>query len=111
MGSVWDVETTATFVAAVIGAVVAVASIVTTMVEGRATRRRVALDSHRDQWWARWSWIAEKALSQHPAEEQAAMVMLDALTELPWRTRDDMHVALAVSRARTRRERPHDDHL
>lgn len=100
----WTAEAIATFIAAAISALVAAVSVVLTTVERRAARRRAAAEAHRDQWWTRWSWIAEHAFSSHPEDQQAAMVVLDLLVTLPWSTTDDRRMAVAITRRRLTQE-------
>jgi hypothetical protein len=82
---------------AVIGAVVAVASLVVTIVEGVRARRHTKYLAHHDHWWQRWSWIAKRALSDDPADRDAAALMAHAVLSRPWVTADDewMEGALA----------------
>ena len=108
MGDGWTGETFATFVAAVIGAVVGVVSVAATVLEARASRRNTETLAQRSAWWERWSWIAERAFSPRPGEEQAATIMLRQVTHLPWTTAEDRRTALAISSALTPKPE-HDD--
>lgn len=57
MDGTWVVWTSA--VVSAIGAVGAIAALGVTMGEGRAVRRNTEFLAHRDQWWKRWSWVAD----------------------------------------------------
>lgn len=74
---------------AVIGAVVAVASLVVTIVEGVRARRHTKFSAHHDHWWQRWSWTAERALSDVERDHDAAALMARAVLSRSWSTPDD----------------------
>jgi hypothetical protein len=97
MGDGWTGETFATFVAAVISAVVGVVSVAATVLEARASRRNTRILAERSGWWERWSWIAERAWSRSRADRKAASVMLEQVQTAPWASVDDRRTALAVS--------------
>lgn len=102
MDSGWTTQAIATFAAAVVGALVAGASIVATVVGAQRSLRQAARERGRDRWWEQWSWIAERAFSEHPAEEQAAVVMLETLSDMELSGPDDRRIALAIQVARFR---------
>lgn len=92
-------------VVALVGAAVAAASVVVTVVEGRRTRRNTEFSVHRDLWWQRWTWVVERALSRDPDDHDAAALMTYALTTRSWVTEDDEWVVWAVQHAERRRFR------
>ncbi|WP_217638260.1 hypothetical protein [Curtobacterium sp. UNCCL20] len=85
------------------GAFVAVAALVVSVADGRAGRRNTEFLAHRDQWWNRWSWVAERATSQDEDQQDAAMIMASALTTRRWTTDDDTWVLHALEEHDTRR--------
>lgn len=91
MGSVW-----ASAVVSLLGAAVAVASVVVTLVEGRLARRNTEFSGHRDTWWQRWSWVVERALSADERQRDAATLMADAVLTRSWVTADDHWVQDAL---------------
>ncbi|MET3637321.1 MULTISPECIES: hypothetical protein [Curtobacterium] len=93
-------------VVALVGAAVAAASVVVTVLEGRRMRRNTEFSVHRDLWWQRWTWVVERALSQDPDDHDAAALMTHALTTRSWVTEDDEWVVWAVQRAERRRLHP-----
>ncbi|WP_022903651.1 hypothetical protein [Curtobacterium sp. B8] len=99
---------------AVIGAVVAVASLVVTVVEGVRARRHTKFLAHHDHWWQRWSWIAERALSDDDTEQDAAAFMAHAVLTRSWSTPDDKWMDRALddhevwASNRRRKETHHD---
>jgi hypothetical protein len=80
-------------IVALCSAVVAVASVVVTVAEGRAARRNTEFLAHRDQWWNRWTWIAERAHAPDAATRDLAEFMALALRTRRWSTVDDRWVA------------------
>jgi hypothetical protein len=74
----------------------AVAALVVTVSEGRAARRNTEFLAHRDQWWNRWTWIAERAVSDDAGLRAVAAVMALAIETRPWTTRDDHWVFRAL---------------
>ncbi|MFJ4295251.1 hypothetical protein [Curtobacterium sp. NPDC089689] len=92
---------------AVIGAVVAVASLVVTVLEGVRARRHTKYSAHHDHWWQRWSWIAERALSNAECDHDAAALMARAVLSRSWSTPDDdwMERALDAYEFRAARRR------
>jgi hypothetical protein len=98
----------------VVGAVVAVASLVVTVLEGRRARRNTKFLAHHDHWWQRWSWITERALSPDVHDRDAAAVMAHAVLSRAWSTEDDDWMEHALreheveSSTRRRKEIQHD---
>lgn len=97
--STWDPGAVATFYAALVGGAVALISLIATIMDGMASRRKISELTQREQWWTRWSWTVEKSLSESPAEREMGLVIMDALVDMPWLSEDDEQIALAVSRA------------
>lgn len=99
-----DVAVTSAVVS-VVGALVAVGALVVSVVDGRAGRRNTEFLGHRDLWWQRWSWVADRATSDDESQRAAAALMSAALVTRTWTTDDDtwMSRALAASEA----PRPH----
>lgn len=81
----------------VASAVVAVAALVVTAREGHAVRRNTEFLAHRDQWWKRWSWVAERAVSDRADHRAVADLMALALETRPWTTPDDHWMFRALS--------------
>ena len=104
-------------VVSMLSALVAVASVVVTVLEGRRARRNTEFLGHRDHWWQRWSWVVERAMSDDPRRQDAAALMTHALMTRPWVTADDVwvedalddHETGAARRDRGRKERGDDD--
>ncbi|WFR67866.1 hypothetical protein P9139_05585 [Curtobacterium flaccumfaciens] len=100
-----------------LSALVAVASVIVTVIEGRRARRNTERLGHRDHWWQRWSWVVERALSDDERRRRAAALMTHALMTRTWVTDDDVWVERALddhetTTARRRRggeERSDDD--
>ncbi|KTR51611.1 MULTISPECIES: hypothetical protein [Curtobacterium] len=92
-------------VVALVGAAVAAASVVVTVVEGRRTRRNTEFSVHRDLWWQRWTWVVERALSRDPVDHDVAALMTYALATRSWVTRDDEWVLTELEKAERRRLR------
>lgn len=51
----------------------------------------------REQWWTRFSWAIEKAVSTEPAESELGLSVLLALIDVRWARREDNEMALAVA--------------
>ncbi len=84
-------------VVALVGAAVAAASVVVTVVEGRRTRRNTEFSVHRDLWWQRWTWVVERALSADPRTRATAALMTHALMTRGWVSNDDKWVEEALA--------------
>lgn len=74
----------------------AVAALVVTVREGRALRRNTDFLAHRDQWWKRWSWVVDRAVSADDHDQTAAAIMATALSTRGWTTPDDKWMFDAV---------------
>jgi hypothetical protein len=94
----WTAETSATFVAALIGAVGAVTGAVLAAVEARAWRRNAKSLAEQTGWWDRWSWIADRASSEDPSVREAAALMLRQVRDATWSGIDDRTAANDFSR-------------
>jgi hypothetical protein len=92
-----------------LSALVAVASVVVTVVEGRRARRNTEFLGHRDHWWQRWSWVVERALSDDERGRDAAALMTHALMTRAWVTSDDAWVHDALDERETRKARKRGD--
>lgn len=79
-----------------LSALVAVASVIITVIEGRRARRNTERLGHRDHWWQRWSWVVERALSDDVRQRDAAALMTRALITRAWATNDDVWVEQAL---------------
>jgi hypothetical protein len=107
----------ASAVVSLLSALVAVASVVVTVVEGRRARRNTEFLGHRDHWWQRWSWVVERVMSGDERQRDAAALMTDALMTRMWVTDDDKwverslddHEKKVARRRRDREERSDDD--
>lgn len=51
----------------------------------------------REQWWTRFSWAIEKAVSREQAESELGLSVLLALIDVRWARREDNEMALAVA--------------
>ncbi len=91
-------------VGALTGAVIAAIGIVVTVVEGRRTRRNAEFSVHRDLWWQRWSWVADRALSADVTERERAALMAQALMTRSWVTTTTSGLK---RRSRATTNRPH----
>ncbi|KQS06032.1 hypothetical protein ASG04_15760 [Curtobacterium sp. Leaf183] len=101
----------ASVLVSVLSACAAVGATFVTLREGRAMRRNTEFLAHRDQWWQRWSWVTERALSGQTDRRAAAALLADALATRSWTTDDDewMYDALRwIVRARTGRRDDND---
>ncbi|OIH92582.1 hypothetical protein [Curtobacterium sp. MCBA15_001] len=100
-------------VVSVVSACAAVGATVVTLREGRAMRRNTEFLAHRDQWWQRWAWIADRALCSDEDANAAASLMVHALTTRRWVTEDDNWVLRELERRETdpatQRRRDDDD--
>ncbi|GAB3406748.1 hypothetical protein GCM10027515_21780 [Schumannella luteola] len=106
--STWPPGALATFIAAVVAGVVAVTSTIATIIDGAASRRRTNELAKRKQWWTRWSFTIEKALSDDPSEREMGMVSMDARSDMPWLSEDDERIGYAISTAIIRRNSPNE---
>lgn len=105
-----DVASTSAVVS-VVGALVAVGALVVSVVNGRAGRRNTEFLGHRDLWWQRWSWVADRATSDDVRQREAAAVMSVALTTRDWTTADDRWVRQALDDLKTATNEGTDDDL
>ena len=96
MDGTWAAVTGA--VISAIGACGAVAALVVTVREGRAARRNTEFLGHRDMWWQRWSWVADRATADDESGRAAASVMAAALVTRTWTTEDDTWMFHALER-------------
>lgn len=85
----------------VTSASVAVSALVASVLDGRAGRRNTEFLGHRDLWWQRWSWVADRATSDDVRQREAAAVMSVALTTRDWTTADDRWVRQALDDLKT----------
>lgn len=104
MGSAW-----ASAVVSLLGAAVAVATLVVSVIDRRAVLRNTKSSVHRDTWWQRWSWVADRATSGDERERDAAALMVSALTSRPWATADDTWMLSALERFELRSDGTEDD--
>lgn len=93
----------------VTSASVAVGALVASVLDGRAGRRNTEFLGHRDLWWQRWSWVADRATSDDEDRRAAAAVMSAALVTRSWTTDDDTWTSTALAdfeaaRAEARRQ-------
>jgi len=70
----------------VTSASVALGALVASVLDGRAGRRNAEFSVHRDLWWQRWSWVADRATSDDEGQRAAAGVMSAALVTRSWTT-------------------------
>ncbi|PZF08152.1 MULTISPECIES: hypothetical protein [unclassified Curtobacterium] len=80
----------------VTSASVALGALVASVLDGRAGRRNAEFSAHRDLWWQRWSWVADRATSDDEGQRAAAGVMSAALVTRSWTTADDRWVGQAL---------------
>lgn len=51
----------------------------------------------REQWWTRFSWAMEKAMSAQPREYEMGLGVLIALIGVSWASEEDNEMALAIA--------------
>ncbi len=103
MGTGW-----ASAVVSMSGAVVAVGTLIVSVIDRRAVLRNTKSSVHRDTWWQRWSWVADRATSNDERERDAAALMVGALTSRPWATPDDIWMLSALERFELRSDETED---
>ena len=81
----------------VTSASVALGALVASVLDGRAGRRNAEFSVHRDLWWQRWSWVADRATSDDEGQRAAAGVMSAALVTRSWTTDDDTWTSSALA--------------
>ncbi|GAB3042509.1 hypothetical protein GCM10027052_25710 [Parafrigoribacterium mesophilum] len=86
-------QSLATLIAAAIAAVAAITAAIISGVNASKSRQWVG----RDQWWTRFSWAIEKAISLNPRESELGLSVLIALIDVPWAKDEDNEMALAVA--------------
>lgn len=79
--------------AAVVGAIAAITAAVISGVSASKARQWVG----RDQWWTRFSWALEKAVSSDTHESELGLSVLISLIDVPWAKEEDNEMALAVA--------------
>ena len=62
----------------------------------RSDRHQKAQADARSQWWDRFAWACEKAVSRDPGESEMGLSVLDALIDAPWVRAEDNEMAFAV---------------
>jgi hypothetical protein len=58
-------------------------------------QKQVAED--RTQWWVRFAWACEKAVSTKPGESEMGLSVLQALIDAPWARDEDNEMAIGVA--------------
>lgn len=101
-----EVQEVVTLVAAVVAAGAAITGAFVAARSAAKTRDWVG----RDQWWQRFSWALEKAISPDHEESELGLQIMIALIDVPWAKEEDNEMAIAVadvitSRAPKRRTR------
>ena len=91
--------TDATLVAAVIAALAAIAG---TVVSG-ATAARTRAEARRQQWWGRFTWAFEKALSSDNDVAELGTTVMTRLLLMDWATAADNEMAYAIAEQLTDR--------
>lgn len=79
--------------AAGVAALAATLAAVLTAVSGWRARQWTG----REQWWTRFSWAIEMAVSTQPTESELGLSVLLSLVDVPWARREDNEMALAVA--------------
>ncbi|OII05937.1 hypothetical protein [Curtobacterium sp. MCBA15_005] len=92
----------------VTSASVALGALVASVLDGRAGRRNAEFSVHRDLWWQRWSWVADRATSDDEGERAAADVMPAALVTRSWTTDDDTWTSQALAEYEATRPGAHE---
>lgn len=92
----------------VTSASVALGALVASVLDGRAGRRNAEFSVHRDLWWQRWSWVADRATSDEEAKRAAAGVMAAALVSRSWTTDDDTWTSQALAEYEATRPGAHE---
>ncbi len=88
----WTTDALATVVAACIAAGSATAAAVVSGINASRIRRF----ARREQWWARFSWAMERAISAEQRENELGLSVLNALIEVPWVTSEDSRMAVVI---------------
>jgi hypothetical protein len=83
----------ATLAAALVAAAAAITGAVIGAVNASKSRQWVG----RDQWWTRFSWALDKAISSNPQESELGLSVLIELIDVPWAKDEDNQMALAVA--------------
>jgi hypothetical protein len=107
--SSWTAETITVLIAAVLAAVASTAAAVIAAVAARQSRlqtgrieakadERYREYTGREQWWTRFSWAMEKAVSERKADAILGMAVISAMLDAPWATVEDNEMALYVAR-------------
>ncbi|WP_213816414.1 hypothetical protein [Glaciihabitans sp. dw_435] len=90
-----------TLAAAVVAALAAIVGVIVTGASAAKTQSWVG----RDQWWQRFSWATEKAISNDDADSELGLSVLLSLINVPWAKREDNEMAITVARVvKVRRE-------
>ena len=79
---------------AVVGATVAA---LVALHNSRKDRTQKQAASDLAQWWDRFTWACEKAVSTTPGESEMGLSVLTALIDTPWARDEDNEMALGVA--------------
>lgn len=93
----WTGDAVATVLAATIAAVAAMAGLAVSLHTERRTRDHTRSLTDRDQWWRRFTWAVEKAISTDPAENEVGLATLIHLLDAPWATKADSEICATVA--------------
>jgi len=78
------------FIGATIAAVIALHN-------SRSDRRQKQEAEELTQWWGRFTWACEKAVSKEPGESEMGLSVLSALIDAPWARDEDNEMAIGVA--------------
>lgn len=92
MGATDTTQATVTLVAAAIGGVAAVVAAILGVVNASRARAWTG----REQWWIRFTWACEKALSRETDEVDLGLQVLKTLVKGPWANAGDNEMAVAL---------------
>jgi len=63
----------------------------------RRDRDQKQFADDRAQWWVRFAWACEKAVSTRPGESEMGLSVLQALIDAPWAMDEDNEMAIGVA--------------
>jgi hypothetical protein len=63
----------------------------------RRDRDQKQFADDRSQWWVRFTWACEKAVSTEPGEAEMGLSVLQALISAPWARNEDNEMAIGIA--------------
>lgn len=93
----WTGQQIATLIAAILAALAAIVGAIITNVNQSRTAEQTRQLVMRDQWWGRFRWAVEAAVSDDARMSELGLSVLLALIGVLWATAEDNEMALAVA--------------